>query len=123
MFCEKCGSQLNESDKFCGRCGNSLILTNTQSVTKISVEEARKLKRKAILWLISPFIVYVVVFVFWGIINVIYQGQTTSASDDFFTAIVEFLDNVVIPFILGLAFLAIPFVIAVSIFYYQKSKQ
>jgi hypothetical protein len=29
----------------------------------------------------------------------------------------------VIPFILGLAFLAIPFVIAVSIFYYQKSKQ
>jgi uncharacterized membrane protein YvbJ len=74
MFVKSAEAQLNESDKFCGRCGNSLILTNTQSVTKISVEEAVSLKEKRFLWLISPFIVYVVVFVFWGIINVIYQG-------------------------------------------------
>ena len=28
MICNKCGNQINENDKFCGSCGNTIEIKN-----------------------------------------------------------------------------------------------
>ncbi len=35
MFCEKCGSQVEDNDLFCTKCGNKLIETSTDNRTAV----------------------------------------------------------------------------------------
>lgn len=31
MFCKKCGTQLNDNDKFCYQCGEKIIISTIQN--------------------------------------------------------------------------------------------
>lgn len=114
MFCEKCGNRLNEVDKFCASCGNPLH----QSIKTVSVTEndRRGYKRRGLIWLLSPVIVFVCILIIYALINVISQSSKPSPGFEFF-------DAVVIPLILGLAFISAPLTTAVSIYYFLKSKK
>lgn len=61
MYCEKCGKEIREDEKFCGRCGNPL---ETINISRNQRTEKNK-KMKSIVWKAVPLIVIcVVVFSF-----------------------------------------------------------
>lgn len=114
MFCEKCGGKLDEKSKFCPTCGNALFPSETIITT--TAEDKRKLKKKSLIWLLSPLVAFLGIIVIWGLMNVFFE-------QDHVPEAVEFINAILIPFFFGLIFLFSPVTIAVSIYYYLKSKR
>lgn len=113
MFCEKCGGKLDENIKFCPTCGNALFPTETSATTDA---DKKKLKKKSLIWLLSPVVAFLGIIVIWGLMNVLFEQDNVPEA-------VEFINAILIPFFFGLIFLLSPITIAVSIYYYLKSKR
>ena len=48
MYCEKCGTQINENAKFCPNCGNNLIeAQNSETIPSAEVSSASVVKKKS----------------------------------------------------------------------------
>jgi uncharacterized membrane protein YvbJ len=114
MFCEKCGHQIAEKDKFCETCGNALFPNNATPV--ISIEDKKKYKKRALVWFLIPVISFLGIVIIWGIINFIFQSKDVPD-------IVVFINSILIPFVIGLLFLFTPISIVSGIYYYLKSKR
>lgn len=114
MFCEKCGGKLDEINKFCPTCGNALFPTET-TITN-TVADKKKLKKKSLIWLLSPVVAFLGIIVIWGLMNVFFEQDNVPEA-------VEFINAILIPFFFGLIFLLSPVTIAFSIYYYLKSKR
>jgi uncharacterized membrane protein YvbJ len=116
MFCEKCGNELADGAKFCSRCGKSLtsdipVLTDS----KISDEVRKSYRKKAWFWGLGPILVFILTIFLWGIVN-LFAGTNGSDSD-----VVTFINNILIPFVIGLNFLAFPLGIVLAIYYGNKA--
>jgi len=114
MFCEKCGGKLDEINKFCPTCGNALFPTKTTEAT--TVEDIKRLKKKSLIWLLSPLVAFLGIIVIWGLMNVFFEQDNAPEA-------VGFINAILIPFFFGMIFLFSPVTIAVSIYYYLKSKR
>ena len=53
MFCEKCGTKLNENDLFCSNCGNKIERNNISQVTNINSNQIEDDKKANLLCTIS----------------------------------------------------------------------
>lgn len=113
MFCEKCGGKLDKNIKFCPTCGNALFPTETPPTT---VTDKKKLKKKSLIWLLSPVVAFLGIIVIWGLMNVFFEQDNVPEA-------IEFINAILIPFFFGLIFLCSPITIAISIYYYLKSKR
>jgi len=115
MFCSKCGEKNSEEAKFCKGCGaETRNDAETTPHTHTSVPQPpSKPPRSVLFYVLTPVLVFVGVIIFWGIVNLI--GAEVESSP-----LLEFINNVLIPFIIGIAFLAFPIGIIYGI--YANSK-
>ena len=116
MFCSKCGAQNNDESKFCKDCGNPLASESVQKeeMPIFNNDNATAVKPKSVLlYALAPVGFFIALIILWGIINVFADAENPSA---FF----EFFNNVLIPLLFALTFLAIPVGIIYAI--YSNSK-
>lgn len=122
MFCEQCGAEVNENDKFCARCGRSFtgeqLAKGTPQVPKMSDEERRKYKKKAWIALLGPIGVFVGSIVLWGIINLL--GSAGLGHQE--PTLLSVVGNVVVPLIFALCMLAFPIGVVFAIFFWIQSR-
>lgn len=115
MFCSKCGTKNNDDAKFCKDCGAQMGNdADTPSQAHSPVPQPPSKPPKSVLfYVLTPILVFVGIIVFWGIVNLIAESSGPSP-------VLEFINNVLIPFIIGIAFLALPIGIIYGI--YANSK-
>lgn len=115
MYCSKCGIENSKSAKFCKDCGAKMgndAETPSQAPSPIP-QPPSKPPKSVLFYALTPILVFIGIIVFWGIINVIDAGVESSP-------LLEFINSVLIPFIIGIAFLALPIGIIYGI--YANSK-
>lgn len=121
MFCEKCGSQAKETDKFCANCGDSFAGAEKAAQTEVlSADQKRRYKTRIWISLLSPVAVFVGIVLLLGVVNLI-VGTTGSEVGE--TPNVQFINAVLIPLLFSLCILASPIGIVLAIYYGLKSKE
>lgn len=106
MYCKQCGTQLPEGTKFCTSCGAE------QGVTIAKNTEARRLRRrKGYKMLVGPPVIFAVVLMLWGLINIIatvFDAQHSAGME---------VVKILIPIIILFAVACVPIGIVVGLVY------
>ena len=84
MYCENCGNKLDESDKFCTKCGHSITLTQA----KASAQQVAFLLNEKWWWRLFK-VIYIILyiplpvalFMAWQMNNSTYDYYTSSRQD------------------------------------------
>lgn len=112
MYCSKCGVPNSDEAKFCKECGVNII-EETSSLSSNATHPTHKVKapRGILFYILTPIVAFVGITILWGIVNFIFIQNSP---------VLDFINNVLIPFAIGLAFLAIPIGIIYGV--YSNSK-
>ena len=112
MFCSKCGVENKKDSKFCKGCGGSLLASENNEAPLLS-DSVVKPPKSILLYAIMPFSFFIVLIILWGFLSFI-TGENNSSP------IILFINDVLIPFLFALTFLAIP--IGIIYVVYSNSK-
>ncbi len=115
MYCSNCGVQNNVGAKFCKDCGTVLADSISTPSTQTSSEHVHLVKapKSVLFYVLAPIIAFIGIVILWGIVSLIFESSPSSPTLDFF-------DNTLIPFLMAIAFLAIPVGVIYGI--YSNSK-
>ena len=75
MYCKKCGAQIEDIDKFCPNCGNTMGTTNTEQTTKVSETKPQYAPENYLIWAILS-----TLFCCWpvGIVSIVHATKVDS---------------------------------------------
>ena len=112
MFCSKCGTKNGDGAKFCKNCGVQMGTVENAPEPTPTVTSANKPK-SVLFYALAPIGGFIALVALWGVVNVVADTDNPSALYSFF-------NNVLVPLLFAVFFLAIPVGIIYAI--YSNSK-
>ncbi len=86
MVCKNCGNELQEGEKFCGKCGNQI--DNIENSQQIKKDKTNKINKKIIIVMIS-----IVTVIILGIVIFVVNNAKTNSNQDIYNNINQGINN------------------------------